>query len=54
MLRRFLPFALLAAFALTGLLGCSPAKPTGNTGIPAGDVKGKETKSGNRTVGAPQ
>jgi hypothetical protein len=54
MLRRLLPFALLAALALTGPGGCSPSKPTGSAGVPAGDVKGKENKSGNRTVGAPQ
>jgi hypothetical protein len=54
MLRRLLPFALLAAFTLTGLNGCGSSKPTGNPNIPAGEVKGKATHSGTRTVGTPQ
>ncbi len=54
MLHRLFAFVLVATFLLTSLGGCSASKPTSNPNIPAGDIKGKETKSGTRSVGTPQ
>jgi hypothetical protein len=54
MLQRILPLALLAAITLSCLSGCGSSKATGNPADLSVSVKGKENKSGTRTVRPPE